>query len=417
MSNPLAIAAVTAALRRRLADNLLAGVPAALPPEFDINSARVTVSPPDRARADNKKVNQVNLHLYRVEPSAALRNHDFGPPLGGGPGPLALVLHYLVSAYASGDDETPAHVMLAQALRIVHERPFLAPAELRAALPGSDAALDVEAVRLTLVSLGVEEYNRLWSLYQTPARLSAAFSASLVLIEPRTAKSAPLPVLTRALDVRPDTFQYPTIDAIEPPQRRPFALLGDTLTIRGQRLAAAQVRVRLAHPRLALPIDLTPGPGSSATALRVALPADPKALPAGPYALSVRLLDGASERTTDVHTLEVAPNITAGLPADVARAPDRSVTLTLGIAPEVRQGQRLALLFGDREVAPPPPTPPPPGPPQPPPASFASQQFVIPNVAPGTYLVRLRVDGVDSDLLDRAAATPTFAADRRISVT
>lgn len=415
MSNPLAIAAVTAALRRRIGDGLLAGLPAALPAEFDINSARITVSTPDRARSDNKKVNQVNLHLYRVEPSAALRNHDFPPPVGGGPGPLALVLHYLVTAYAAGDDETPSHVMLAQALRVVHERPFIAPAELRGALAGADPAFDFETVRLAPTTLSVEEFNRLWSLYQTPARVSAAFSASLVLIETRTPKSTPLPVLTRNLEVRPDIFQYPTIDAIELPQGRSFALLGDTVTLRGHRLAAPQVRVRLTHPRFA-PIDLTPASASD-TAITLTLPADPKALPAGPYALTVRLINGTTERTTDVQTLTLAPDITAGIPGSLTRAGDGSVSLTLTFRPEVRQGQRLSLLFGDREIAPPPPPPPAPGPPPPPPPpSFATQQFTISAVPPGTYLVRLRVDGVDSDVLDRNLPAPTFAANRRTTV-
>lgn len=404
MSNSLAIAAVTAALRRRLADHLIVGLPATLPAEFDINSARVTAGPPDRARSDNNKVNQLNLHLFRVAPNAALRNHDFPTPMGGGPGPLALDLHYLLTAYGPGDDEIPAHVILGSALRILHERPVLTPAELRAALPGGDASLPVEAVRLTPQALSIDELGKLWGLYHTPARVGAVVCASLVLIEPAVPRVSPLPVLRRALDVRPDTFAYPALTAVEPPQARPFALPGDVLTVRGHRLAAVRVRVRLQHPRLAAPVDLSPAPGSTDTVLKVTLPADPKALPAGPLALSVVLGEAGDERTTDAHPLALAPEITAGLPVTLERAGNGSITLELGVRPELRVGQRVALLLGDREL------------PVALVAATTSLAVTVANATPGEHLVRLRVDGVDSDVLDRDAPTPQFAADRKVRI-
>src|SRR5690348_13905400 len=66
MSNSLAIAAVTAALRHLLDRGLSADVP----------GTRVTTRPPDKAR-DGQSGNQVNLFLYRTAPNAAWRNADW----------------------------------------------------------------------------------------------------------------------------------------------------------------------------------------------------------------------------------------------------------------------------------------------------------------------------------------------------
>ncbi|MEZ4450421.1 MAG: Pvc16 family protein [Nannocystaceae bacterium] len=395
MSNSLAIAAVTAALRKRLADHLIAGLPASLPTSFDVNSARVTTHAPDRARADQKKVNQVNLHLFRVSPSAALRNLEGAS----GPGPLALELSYLLTAYAPADDEVPAHLMLAAALRILHERPVLGPAELRAAVAGADAAFAIEAVRLTLQPLSLEELNRLWGLYQTPARVSAAICASLVLLEPSLPPRSPMPALRRAIEARPELGLFPAIDRIDAPQGRDFALLGDTLELHGRRLGAESVKVRLDHPRLAQPIDLSPEPGSTALAVRVRIPGDPAALPAGPYTLSVLLRDGARERTSGARPLALAPEITAVPGSPLLRDGEGKVRVQIVVRPRIVAGQRVSILIGDREL----PLSPPAGP-------TSALQAVIPAAPIGRQRLRVRVDGVDSDLLDRASDPPVFSA-------
>ena len=71
-------------------------------------------------------------------------------------------------------------------------------------------------------------------------------------------------------------------------------------------------------------------------------------------------------------------------------APAGDITLTLTCSPRMRDGQRALLLFGDRQV---------------PPRSLnnpgdATQPttltFLVPGVAAGAYVVRLRVDGADS---------------------
>jgi hypothetical protein len=127
MSNSLAIAAVTATLRRLLDQGLNAELP----------GTRVSTRPPDRAR-ENHTGNQVNLFLYQTLPNAAWRNIAPGPASPGGASvpPLALNLYYLLSAYGQNEDDPDpySHRLLGEAMRILHDHPVLDPREIREAL-------------------------------------------------------------------------------------------------------------------------------------------------------------------------------------------------------------------------------------------------------------------------------------------
>jgi hypothetical protein len=175
MGAALAVAAVTAALRHRLDRGLNAVAP----------GVKVTTRPPDKAR-DAGGGNQVNLFLFQTLPNAAWRNL---PPAGPRPGPaapppLALNLYYLLSVYGQNDDDPdPAsHLLLGEAMRLLHARPVLGPDELHDAAPGGPPGV-AEGVRLTPQPLSVDELAKLWSAFQAPYRLSVAYEASVVLIE------------------------------------------------------------------------------------------------------------------------------------------------------------------------------------------------------------------------------------------
>ena len=72
--------------------------------------------------------------------------------------------------------------------------------------------------------------------------------------------------------------------------------------------------------------------------------------------------------------------------------------------PRCRAGQRVTLAFGDRQVDAEAPPVPPPWPAPPPPFD---PKFTVKQVATGqSYLVRLRVDGVDSIPVILAGAPP-----------
>jgi hypothetical protein len=101
MSSALAIAAVTAALKDLLNDGLM---------DHDLStvgSFSVTAQPPDRVTTGTTELNQLNLFLYQVTPNPGWRNANL--PARDNKGarisnpPLALDLHYLLSAYGSQD--------------------------------------------------------------------------------------------------------------------------------------------------------------------------------------------------------------------------------------------------------------------------------------------------------------------------
>jgi hypothetical protein len=202
MSYALAIATVSAVLKSLL-DNRLAvqGVAAS------VGDVTVTALPPDRISVGAEERSQLNLFLYRITPNTALRRaarEGAGGArdraAGDGPDslpPLALDLHYLLSAY--GEQDLHMEILLGYAIQLLHETPVLTPERIRsalaasnregAALPPARAALSaahladrVERIGITPEYLSAEEGSRLWSTLQARYRPSAAFKVSPVMI-------------------------------------------------------------------------------------------------------------------------------------------------------------------------------------------------------------------------------------------
>ncbi len=406
MSNALAIAAATATLRNLIFRGVNAG----------LAGTDVTTRPPDRAR-HNLSGNQLNLFLYQTTPDAALRNTDMaGVNLGEtGMPPLPLVLHYLLTAYAANDDETVSHHLLGLAMRILHDRPLLVAKEIQDALAGNDLYLQVERVRITLQPLSLEEMSKLWTTFQTQYRISAAYEVSVVLIDSTRVARTPLPVLTRGPDDRGPVAQgdvvspFPTLTAVKTAdEKRPSALLTDQITISGTHLEASKVGVRLTHPRLVDPIDI-PAPlivSATGSEIEFRLPQPPTVLPAGFYSVAVVFPQpDKSERTTNELFFALAPEITTGLPITVARDGVGTATVKLQCVPQVLPEQQVFLLLGDRQV-----------PAADHQAATTSLTFPIVAAPKGKFLIRLRVDGVDSMVVNWGATPPVFL-NHRIEIT
>jgi hypothetical protein len=379
MSNPLAIAAVTATFSQLLQQVI---------EEPTMAGATVTTGAPDMARADGTG-RQLNLFLYQVTPSAALRNMDL--PFRSGDGDLtgrpvlALGLHYLLTAYGQNDAELDAHHLLAQAMSLVHDQGVLGREQIRAAIGAepavaqSDLADQVELVKLCPQVLSVDEISRLWTMYQTTNyRLSVGYEASVVLIERVRPVRSPLPVRAANLYVVP--FRRPVIEAVEPQ----IALPGQTLRVTGRNLAADTVHLRLGAT-LAAP--------SAVTGQRIDLPL-PAGLPAGVTTVQVvhELHLGTPPAPhrgfeSNLGAFVLAPRVTTSMPVTVARGHP----LALAFKPPVGREQRVSILLGDQEVLAPARAP----------GSdpVATLQFPIPSTFPaGTFLLRLRVDGAESRL-------------------
>jgi hypothetical protein len=394
VSNALAIAAVTAALQRLLAAGVTADLPAALPGSHNLANTRVTTSSPDRARAHGESINQVNVHLLQVAPSGSLRNQDLAR--------VALELHYLITVHPAGDDETSAQILLGQVVRILHEHAQLGPADLRDALPGADLEHQLERVRLTPRPATSDDMSRVWSMYQTPARLGVLYSAAVILID-AAPRPAALPVLHVGRTVQPDLASpFPVLHDLAPAgPLRP----GQPFTVRGHQLAGDSVELRLTHAR-ATAEHLLPVADPTALTLASTLPNDPATLPAGLYTLTAVIHHGDRERSSNPLPLTVLPEITTPLPLELARDPQGAVTLLLKCRPTLRPEQRVSVLLGDRDV------------PAPPRATASDTLTVLVRAAaPGEHLLRLRVDGVDSTLLDPLAAKPAFDLARKVVIT
>ncbi|WP_144109698.1 DUF4255 domain-containing protein [Paraburkholderia sp. BCC1886] len=410
MSGANAIAAVTASLRNLLAQ--------AVTLEPELQDTSVTTLPMDRARDANNNANQLNVFLYQAMPSAAWRNMPIPQEvqsLESGVPPLALNLYYLITAYGRDNDaHVPfSHFLLGRAMSVLHDHPLLGRDEIRVALPDNDLYQQIERVRFTLQPLSVEDIFRLWSGFQTQYRLSASYEVAVVLIDSRRATRAPLPVLTRGKSdsgiavlgglVPP----YPAISGITLPDGQTAAQLGDIVIIHGAFLSGDRVEAVFTRVTSAEQIRLVAEAGSGATEVRVHIDPSKGAWSAGWYTLTVDVTSkaGASAKkvaTTNEAQFALAPSLVGTLPLK-ASVDNGVATLKLKCAPEVQSGQRASLVLGDREIvaerlA----------------APGGTLSFVVNPAVPGDYLIRLRVDGIDSPLVDRSVTPPVYRAQRAV---
>ncbi|HYX53124.1 MAG TPA: DUF4255 domain-containing protein [Candidatus Limnocylindrales bacterium] len=411
MSNPSAIAAVTLTLQTILGDGVRA--------DAQLNDTTVTLLPPDKARGNNN-ANQLNLFLYQILPDAAWSNMSIPrqvlPGESGNP-PLAIIMHYMLTAFGRDNDVgVPfGHYLLGQAMSVLFDHALLGPDEIRsatsAALPGSDLHKQVERVRITWQPLSLEEISKLWTGLATQYRLSVIYEVSVALIESTRATRAPLPILTRGENDKGIMSQasllspFPALDSISFPNQRTVALLGDTLALTGQHLDGAVLGVVFNSPLWSAPVEIVPLAGNTATSLSVTLPNSPATWPAGFYTVQVMVQrPGESfRRSTNLLSFAIAPRITIA-PASAPAA--ANIVFTVTCAPEIRPEQRASLLIGDTEVLADPHA-----------AQTATLTFTVGNLQPGVYFVRLRVDGVDSILVNRTTTPPSFDTAQRVTVT
>jgi hypothetical protein len=351
--------------------------------------------------------NQLNVFLYQTGIEAGWRNQDMPGIKSGEVGrpPMPLILHYLITAYSDTDDDLNSHRLLGRAVSVLHDHPRLEREDLRTAFAGADVHRQVERVHVTPQSLSVEELSKLWSTFQTPLRISAAYQACVVLIESTLPARAALPVLTRGEDDRGPTAvtaSLPEIERIDFPGGTLAAALGDTVIIRGRELAGDPARVFLQHFRLDDRVELTPT-AVTATAVNVDLGTSPVPLPAGQYLLTLVLGSGAQTLASEPVPFYLAPTVTAGLPAQVART-NGIIKLDLSIAPPLVAGQDAALLIGGQVVL---------GQRN----DATSVTFRVADLEVRDYYVRVRVDGADSPLIDVSGPTPAYDATQKVTVT
>jgi len=439
MSNALAIAAVTATLKDLLNDGLLDHDLSA------IGSFSVTAQPPDRITTGSTEGNQLNVFLYQVTPNLGWRNA--GLPSRDAAGarltnpPLALDLHYLITAY--GAQDTNAEVLLGFAMQLLHENPVISRAQLRTVLanpspvdgtilPGLfgtlsaiDLADQVELVKITPNFLSSEDLSKLWTAMQARYRPSMAYMVSVVLIEAGgAARSAP-PVLQRGPgDTGPQAqaLPPPVLQAVRNPLSPllPALRLGDDVQLAGQALARnGTLDAVFTCDRLGLANTLPTQPGSSSRERLAHLPTpaqDATAMAgwaAGVYTVTLRVQEaGRPAWTTNGVPVALAPSIVA---TPLSGGANAGMTLTVTCTPRIAALQEpgVRLLFGDAEIVPATLSTPA-DPTQP-----TTLTFAIPPQPAGTFLLRLRVDGIDSLPVVANGVPPVFSFDpaQRVALT
>ncbi len=387
MSSNAAIAAVTATLT-----NMIQGAVSA---DATVSSGTVTIRPPDQAR-QGAPVNQVNLFLYRTAIDAAWRNQDppaIRPGESGQP-PLPLILSYLITAYGENDDEILAHRLLGIAMGVLNDRPVLSRAHIAAGLPppGSDLQNQVERVRITPDPRPQDEISRMWTTFNTGYRLSVSYDAAVVLIDSTRPADAAPPVLMRGpQDTGPVAVGslYPQLQLAVPPNRQPAAQPGDVLTLMGSSLGATTA-VLVSHPLAGRPLTLTPD-SVTPSQLTVQLP-DPPQLPAGIATVAATfdaLMDQAAAGpvtvTSNAVPVALAPKLASNAPLTVKLIRKGPTPVTVNCSPAVQPQQTIALIVGSHLV-----------PAEPVPTTASQLSFGLQGFTAGTYLLRLRIDSVDS---------------------
>jgi hypothetical protein len=194
------------------------------------------------------------------------------------------------------------------------------------------------------------------------------------------------------------------LSSISPPGQGPSARLNDIVTLSGFNLDGTVVHVEFLHPLWTDPVFLAPESGGTATSLAVQIPNQPAIWPAGFYTVAVVVTRPGEtfSRTTNQLSLAVAPAITIA----PSSSPAGAIVYTVTATPDVWPTQSATLILGDNEFAP---------------AAFSapasSLTFSTSGLTAGSYWVRLRIDGVDSLLVNRSTTPPTFDPTQQVTVT
>jgi hypothetical protein len=432
----------------------------------------VRVGPPlaDRGQGNPNEGSQLNLFLYQDTPNQTWSTQ--GLPSRNGRGdrisinPLALNLHYLLTAY--GADEFDAEILLGYAMQLLHESAILSREAIRrtfstgssgvdsSILPSRYKALAVagladqlEQIKITPEYLDTEAMSRLWSALQANYRTSTAYHISVVLIEPQDLPRSAPPVLHHRLTAQP--LQAPLIKQVEPQLLAP----GAVLTLKGQSLRGNPTQVAFGNPAIdpvtvpvnptdrvtdaQIQVPLPPGLWAGVNTVQVLHPLD-LGTPTEPHRgvesnLAAFVLQPTLSQTAagppPTFDLALLPNLGAFNAAFISierKRFTREVTfpaVQLRLNPRVRGNQRLLLLLNET---------PPPGDRAARATSFGDPALLIaaedipagstaadlpltdqcsdvlifstPGLVAGNYLVRVRVDGADSPLVQAPLPDP-----------
>ena len=409
MSDYLAVGGVSAVLKALLNQGL-----------SDFGPATVLVSPPgitnkapDLIPTGPDEPPQLNLFMYYASINPALRN--LGLPSMDASGnalsnpPLAINLHYLVTAY--GANPFDPELLLAFAMQVFHDTPVVprgiiqsaltalgsgSPSNEQQLISASTLASQIEHIRITPEALSTEEIYRLWTAFQVSYRPTTSYQVSVVVIQNNKSFVAGPPVQKRALLAMPLTG--PIIASVSPQ----MIAAGQILTISGQNflndvpantlvsfngeapVPAATVQGNLV--RVVVPNTLSAGICSVRVVCNVTFPSSPAAHPAF---------------SSSPVPFQLIPTIIP--PAVPPYSVKHGNVLTLTLSPAVGNLQNVVVYIGDQSI------PQVKGPLTGPPTSTTVSVTVPAAIPAAKYPLRVEVDGAQSLLVqDTTQGSPTF---------
>jgi uncharacterized protein DUF4255/IPT/TIG domain-containing protein len=411
MSDYLAIGGVTAVLKALLNTGLSEGGPATVL----VSPPGITNKAPDLIQTGQDEPPQLNLFMYYASINPALRNLNQPSVDSNGNQisnpPLAINLHYLVTAY--GANQYDPEILLAFAMQVFHRTPVVPPSFIQSALTAlnsgspsneqkliafSTLASQIEQIRITPEALTTEEIYRLWAAFQVSYRPTTSYQVSVVVIQDTQSYQSNLRVQSRSLIAMPLTG--PMISSVSPQ----MAAAGQTLTITGQNflngppsntqvsfnegapIAPATVQGNLL--RVVVPNTLEAGICSVRVMCSVTFPPSPTPHP------------GFASNPVPFQLIPVIQP--AAVPPYTAA---RGAALTITVVPPVSAIQNVVVFIGDQAIPQLPPVPLPAAP-----NTSNTVTVTVPNViAPGTYPLRIQIDGAQSLLTqDTTTGSPTF---------
>lgn len=416
MSDYRVIAAATVTLQNLLLDAIREAVPGA---------SVATGAPPAKSEHELSE-GLINVFLYKTEPNPTWRNEELPYRRADGTlsrrPQLALNLYYLISFYGDDSKQIP-NLLLGATLAALHAEPHPPARHVPQVSPGHDGGAaggpdlagsgllsQHHSLAFSLLSTEEDEVIQTWTrLLQTSYVLSVAYLGRVVLLEPDLVPEPALPARRMALRLR--GAEQPLLEALRPPSLTWAP--GAELVLRGKNLDSEHVVVSIG--------ELEAGPiARSAGELRILLPAE---VQAGTHL--VRVVHGRRHAGGEIRW-DVASNPLAAVvrplvldagwrPAPqpaaegAAAARDARILLQVRLAPPLTAATDVDLLLN----------------PSPTPAEAPRRSGyllrgtsdptrpehleVAATVAPGRYLVRVRIRGVDSPLtVDEDPASPTF---------
>jgi hypothetical protein len=418
MSNALAIASVTAVLKDLL-DNAMISKTVSENME-DMVSVRAL--PPDLVKSETGEKALLNLFLYHIAPNMGWSNRGLPSIDSNGERcsnpPLALDLYYLLTAYGKHDYE--AEILLGYAMQVLHENPIIGrdairkslnptgpdeapvsgiilPTAMRA-LSASDLADQVELIKITPYTLSSEEVSKLWTAFQTSYRPSVAYLVSVVLIESQRSTKSSLPVRQRNLYALP--FHQPVIEKLMTQNSVNDPVLVDSPVLPGQLLIVSGRGLRGGETSILMDgVECHPQPEDvSDKRIRIQLPP----LSAGVHGAQV--LHKVMMGTPATFHRGVESNVAAFVMHPVIESQSvSSGVVSIKLLPGVGKKQRIMLLLNERNPSPNQQAkaysfPAPARENDDEPDHFSSIDIPISDVKSGDYLIRVQVDGAESQL-------------------